>query len=170
MPLDRRLIELEFHLPSDRLSASHLSAVLSRHGYEGNRLMFASLSGYLKGFIDLVFEHEGRFFVLDWKSNFLGYETHDYRREALSEEMTRQGYHLQYLLYCVALQRYLLHRLPAYDPDLHFGGVVYLFIRGVRPHWQQPDGTPSGLFFHRPDPALIGELSSLFPAPHARHA
>ncbi len=109
-----------------------------------------------------MFEHEGRFFVLDWKSNHLGDAPARYGHQAMAAAMRDQGYHLQYLLYLVALDRYLRHRLAGYDPDRHLGGAVYLFVRGVRPDWRQADGTPAGVFFDRPGAAAIARLSALF--------
>ncbi len=162
LPLNRRLTELEFHLPSHRLEAAALNERLSSFGYAVPRLAFTALRGFLKGFIDLVFEHDGRFFILDWKSNHLGDTPTDYARAPLAKVMAEQGYHLQYLLYSVALDRYLRRRLPDYRPQQHFGGVLYLFVRGVRPGWTTEEGLPTGLFFHRPTPAVIESLSALF--------
>jgi len=162
LPASRRLVELEFHLPSHRFDADALNAALADLGYAMPRLAFAALRGFLKGFIDLVFEHEGRFFVLDWKSNHLGDTPAHYGQQAMAAAMRDQGYHLQYLLYLVALDRYLRHRLAGYDPARHLGGAVYLFVRGVRPDWRQADGAPAGVFFHRPTADAIARLSALF--------
>jgi exodeoxyribonuclease V beta subunit len=167
LPRARRLVELEFHLPSHRLEAGTLAATLAAHGYAVPRLSFATLRGFLKGFIDLVFEHEGRYFILDWKSNHLGDTPAHYGQQALAAAMRDQGYHLQYLLYLVALDRYLRHRLADYDPERHLGGAVYLFVRGVRPDWRDAAGAPTGVFFHRPTTAAIARLSSLFDVPEA---
>jgi exodeoxyribonuclease V beta subunit len=76
--------------------------------------------------------------------------------------MSEHAYHLQYLLYTVALDRYLKHRVPGYRYDAHFGGVLYLFVRGVRPDWVNPDGTPAGVFQHRPSAATLAQLGALF--------
>jgi exodeoxyribonuclease V beta subunit len=162
LPSSRRLVELEFHLPSHRLDPHALNEVLARHGYEMPRLSFTALRGFLKGFVDLVFEHEGRFFILDWKSNHLGDTPAHYARASMDAAMRDQGYHLQYLLYTVALDRYLRHRLPRYRPEDHLGGAAYLFVRGVRPDWRDADGAPLGVWFHRPTRAAIQQLSALF--------
>ncbi len=162
LPASRRLVELEFHLPSHRFSAAALNDTLAAHGYAMPRLQFATLRGFLKGFIDLVFEHEGRFFILDWKSNHLGDTPAHYGQGALAAAMHDQGYHLQYLLYLVALDRYLRHRIAGYSPEQHLGGAVYLFVRGVRPDWHDAAGAPTGVFFHRPTAATIARLSALF--------
>jgi exodeoxyribonuclease V beta subunit len=162
LPPERRLIELEFHLPVARLDAAALNDLLARQGYGLPRLAFATLRGYLKGFIDLVFEHEGRYFILDWKSNHLGDTPADYGPHRLAAVMRDQAYHLQHLIYGVALDRYLRTRLPGYRPERHFGGAVYLFVRGVRPGWVDDQGRPAGVFFHRPDPETMQRLSVLF--------
>ena len=165
----RRLTELEFYLPSAGLQDQRLNQLLEAEGYGLGRFGFAPLTGFLKGFIDLVFEHDGRYFVLDWKSNHLGNRIADYDRQSMADEMTRHGYQLQALLYCVALHRYLGSRLADYDPQRHFGGWIYLFVRAVRPGWLLPDGTPAGVVFERPTPALLEQLSSLFDM-RAQHA
>jgi hypothetical protein len=118
------------------VTAQRLNGWLQAQGYPVPRLAFAPLSGYLKGFIDLVFCHDDRFYVLDWKSNHLGIPAADYGEQPMATAMAEHGYHLQYLLYCVALHRYLRSRIADYAYDRHFGGVLYLFVRGVRPGWQ----------------------------------
>jgi len=160
VPLHRRLTELEFNLPVPRLSAAALNTTLAELGYEVPSLTFGALEGYLKGFIDLVFEHQGQYFILDWKSNHLGYTAADYGAAPLERAMADHGYHLQYLLYTIALDRYLELRVPGYRYETHFGGVLYLFVRGVRPTWP-------GVFFHRPKPDTLRALNDLLGARRA---
>ena len=162
IPLPRRLTELEFSLPAPRVSAAALNGALKALGYDVPRLAFRDLEGYLKGFVDLVFEHGGRYYVLDWKSNHLGRAPSDYGPAALAAAMAEHSYHLQHLLYSVAVGRYLKHRIRNYRHDAHFGGVLYLFIRGVRPDWLNPDGTAAGVFHHRPAAATLAQLDALF--------
>jgi exodeoxyribonuclease V beta subunit len=161
IPLSRRLVELEFNLPAPRVSASALNAALHHLGYDVPRLGFRDLQGYLKGFIDLVFEHDGRYYLLDWKSNHLGYQPSDYGPEPLKAAMSEHAYHLQYLLYTVAVDRYLQHRVPGYRYHTHFGGALYLFVRGVRPDWVDSDGRAAGVFHHRPGAATLAQLAAL---------
>lgn len=156
----KRLTELEFFLPAKNISAPALNATLPPE-YPVSKLAFAQLEGYLKGLIDLVVEHNGCFYILDWKSNLLGNRQADYGEEAVNTAMAEHNYHLQHLLYTVALNRYLAHRIPGYAYDTHFGGVLYLFIRGVRPTWMKEDGTPSGVFFRRAEASLIRALDTL---------
>ena len=166
--LNRRLTELEFSLPARALAAGALNEALKNLGYRGPRLTFNALQGYLKGFIDLVFEHQGRYFILDWKSNHLGYDVAAYLADPaegpVADAMAEHGYHLQYLLYTVALDRFLRRRIPGYQYETHFGGVLYLFVRGVRPTWCGPDGAASGVYRHRPDAAAIARLNALLDA------
>ena len=162
VPASRKLVELEFHLPSRHLDAAALLRVLRGAGQAVPALKFGTLDGYLRGFIDLVFEHAGRYYLLDWKSNHLGDAPQDYASAALERTMVQQGYHLQALLYALALHRHLGQRLPGYRFDEHFGGVLYLFVRGVRPGWTLADGSAAGVHAQRPTLQLLDELSALF--------
>jgi exodeoxyribonuclease V beta subunit len=161
----QRLVELGFNLPAAGLTAPALNGWLTAHGYNQPRLGFAPLDGYLKGFIDLVFCQADRFHVLDWKSNHLGFTPADYGQQRLSAAMAAHGYHLQHLIYSVALHRYLRHRITDYDYESHFGGVHYLFVRGVRPGWHEvtPAGErlACGVYHHRPQKGTIDSLDAL---------
>jgi exodeoxyribonuclease V beta subunit len=108
----------------------------------------AVLRGFLVGFVDLVAEHDGRHWVLDWKSNHLGADGAAYTDDALLAAMLAHDYVLQYHLYVLALHRHLHVRVRDYDPARHLGGVCYAFLRGVAP------GTSRGLFVDRVPPAL----------------
>ena len=164
---ERRLCEMEFYYPLANLRVDGLRRVLARHGYAVgplgdmiDKLEFAPLRGYMKGYIDLVFEADGRFYLADYKSNWLGGEPMAYRRPRLEEAMAREAYVLQYLIYTVALHRYLRLRLPGYDYERHFGGVFYLFLRGMSPE----RGGACGVFHDRPAPALVRALDALMAA------
>lgn len=158
---DRKLVELEFSMPANGLRAASLNAYLREQRLEMPALGFGTLNGFLRGFIDLVFEHDGRFHIVDWKSNHLGESAAAYGAGPVDRAMAANGYHLQHLLYSVALHRHLKTTLPGYSFDRHFGNVYYLFVRGVRPGWRNADGTPSGVFSMRPQEAVIGHLSQL---------
>ncbi len=161
VPGNRRLTELGFNLSAGEITAARLNGWLKDHGYPMPRLTFAPLDGYLKGYIDLVFEDAGRYYILDWKSNHLGYAREDYAEDRLALAMQQHGYHLQYLLYAVALHRYLGRRLADYDYERDFGGALYLFVRGVRPGWTDGAGRALGTWFHRPAAAAIAALDAL---------
>lgn len=156
----QRLDELEFYFPVADLSVNRLQQLLlpllsadSALAKVIKRLKFFDLTGFMKGFIDLVFEHQGQFYVVDYKSNHLGYEKADYQSEQLNVAMVEHDYPLQYLIYSLALHRYLRLRLPDYDPEKHFGGVYYLFIRGMKPEWGQ-----AGVFYDKPSVDLLDKL------------
>jgi exodeoxyribonuclease V beta subunit len=161
VPLERRLNELGFHLPAKDLSPARLNAWLRSNGYAMPRLSFDALRGYLNGYIDLTFEFAGRYYVLDWKSNHLGYSRDDYGTERVAGAMQEHGYYLQAALYSAAVHRYLAQRLAGYDYERHFGGVFYLFVRGVRPGWVDASGAPLGVWFHRPGAKTLASLDAL---------
>jgi exodeoxyribonuclease V beta subunit len=107
----------------------------------------------LKGFIDLVAEHRGRFYLFDWKTNRLGDRSAAYAAPALASAMASHRYGLQLHLYALASHRYLRHRVPDYDYERHFGGAYYLFIRGVDP--ERPE---LGVVYRRPELKAIEAL------------
>lgn len=159
-----RLRELEFSFPIRKVSPAALRKVFARHSRSNaleafaggaGRLEFDPVRGFMKGFIDLVFERSGRFYLVDWKSNWLGNRVEDYHADAIGREMAAHHYYLQYHLYTVALDRYLRLRLPGYDYASNFGGVYYLFLRGIDP--ARPE---YGVFHDRPDTALIHDLAT----------
>ncbi|MEO2169314.1 MAG: exodeoxyribonuclease V subunit beta, partial [bacterium] len=158
---ERRLDEVEFHYPAATITLDDLNALLARHGLAGlgssgrdEELPTPLTQGYVKGYIDLVFESGGRFYLVDYKSNWLGPQLDDYAAPRLPTVMREQLYTLQYLTYTVAVHRMLRWRLPDYDYDRHFGGVRYLFLRGMAPAL----GSASGVFAHRPPRELVEEF------------
>lgn len=157
IPTHKRFVELEFTLPTALLKNTRLQVLeqmlIPEVTFPG--LEFSPQQGYIKGFIDLVFEWQGQFFVLDYKSNYLGERVEDYQAERLTRVMAEHHYTLQYLLYSVALHRYLQQRLPHYEYNTHFGGVFYLFVRGMR-----HDLPGNGVYFHKPDQALIQKFDA----------
>ncbi len=156
--LARPISEMEFHLPVHRLDRRRLGATLAAHGH-GDPLAGADsrpIEGFLRGFIDLVAMHDGCWYVVDYKSNLLGPSPDSYAAEGLGGAMARGGYRLQYLLYVLALHRYLSARQPGYDYESHVGGAFYLFLRGVDP----AAGMDRGVFFDRPSAACIAALDA----------
>jgi exodeoxyribonuclease V beta subunit len=129
------LPEMEFWLPAGRLHAREVDALCQQHllpGVSRPQLPDAQLHGMLMGFADLVFEHEGRYWVLDYKSNHLGADDAAYTAQALDAAMAHHRYEVQAALYMLALHRLLRARLgDAYDPAQQLGGAVYLFLRGI---------------------------------------
>ncbi len=129
------LPEMEFWLPAERLHAQAIDALCQQHllpGVSRPQLPDAQLHGMLMGFADLVFEHQGRYWVLDYKSNHLGADDAAYTAPALDAAMAEHRYEVQAALYMLALHRLLGARLgQAYDPAEQLGGAVYLFLRGI---------------------------------------
>ena len=146
----KRISELEFYFTIEKSNSNKLKEILlsfPKHKALAatiKSLHFKTIRGYLNGFIDLVFEQEGRFYVLDWKSNFLGSKTEDYGEENMNQAMFVHHYTLQYYLYVLALHKYLKFRLPNYKFTTHFGGVFYLFLRGI----SQDDTNRHGIFYN----------------------
>jgi len=119
-------------------------------------LDFLPLRGLLTGAIDLVARHDGRWYLLDYKSNHIGDSVDDYALSPMTHAMTAHHYVLQYHLYLVALHRFLRARQPAYDYDRHVGGVGYLFVRGL-----DVTHPGAGVFVDRPPRARIEVLDVL---------
>lgn len=156
----RRLPELGFTFPVAGLDMQRLRAILSdpAHGLPepmreaAARLEFDSLKGFLKGFIDLTFEHDGRWHIADYKSNWLGPDASYYGGDRLLQALAAEHYYLQYLIYLVALRRFLRQRLDDFHND-QLGGAYYLFLRGM---------PSAGVYFSRPADGLLDALDTLF--------
>jgi exodeoxyribonuclease V beta subunit len=162
-----RLDELAFTFPvapsGRRFDAEALADCFARHATDPRvlayaprlaQLGFAPLQGFLKGFVDLVYRHEGRYGVVDYKSNHLGERLGDYGPEALTRAMVHHHYVLQYHLYLVALHRMLTARVPGYRYERDVVGARYLFLRGMVP----AGGQGWGVWADRPPVALIDAL------------
>jgi len=158
--------ELEFFFPLRFISSGRLKLCLEKWRGEFaaadllqvcSSLGFSPVRGMVRGFMDMVFEHDGKYYLVDWKSNHLGNRPGDYGPDKLARAMERHMYLLQYLLYTVALNRYLCLRVEGYEYDTHFGGVLYVFLRGVSPE----NGGETGVFRDKPPAAMIRELTDL---------
>ncbi len=186
LPRADRFAEMEFELPLAGGDRPHRSArlrsfagVLRAHlpqddplrpyadALDGDELGGQRLQGYLTGSVDLTFRHGGKFYVVDYKTNWLGapgadLTLADYAPARLAAAMNHSSYPLQALLYSVVLHRYLRWRLPGYAPETHLGGVMYLYLRGMAgPSTPTEDGLPCGVFSWRPPAAMLTELSSV---------
>ena len=161
-----RLDELGFHFPVRSLQAENLVALLRDADVLGaeDDLSFDRLDGYMTGFIDLTFRVDNRWFIADYKSNHLGYDVADYHADALQDAMQHHRYDLQYLIYAVALKRYFSARMPDFDYERDFGGVYYLFVRGMPGATGKPAAgaeSPPGIYNARPPEELLNELDHL---------
>ncbi len=164
--LTRYQVEMEFWFASRQVDTRRLDALVSAYtlaspenssgaGLPRPALDADTLNGMLKGFIDLVFEHEGRYYVADWKSNHLGPDDSAYSPEAMRQAVAEKRYDLQYALYLLALHRLLKARLPEYDYDRHIGGSLTVFLRGA-------NAESRGVHAERPPRQLIEALDALF--------
>jgi exodeoxyribonuclease V beta subunit len=142
--------EMEFHFPSNNVNLENILEII-REGLPAESSL-NGLHNYLTGFIDLIVRQNGKYYILDYKSNYLGDSVDDYTTERLREEITSANYDLQYHIYTVALRKYLAARDPGFNYERDFGGVAYLFVRGME------SGTDSGVWFDKPDIQVIDEL------------
>ncbi|MBR4673113.1 MAG: UvrD-helicase domain-containing protein [Victivallales bacterium] len=163
-----RMSELEFNFTS-AFSAKNtvvLAETIRRHwGSDSTKQEFLKAldgwnreipKGFINGFIDLVFQHDGYFYVVDWKSNSLGGVPESFTEEGVRREMASHGYFLQYLLYSAVLQRYLKD-LPGfgYSWEKHFGGIRYYFLRGI------DVGKEAAVFADRSCEGLLDEIGKV---------
>lgn len=151
---NNRLSEFEFDMPLADVQFNRFPELVEgRIPIRINREK--PITGILNGKIDLFFEQGGKYYLLDWKSNHLGNAAEDYSLPAMEAAMEANNYYLQYYLYCLALYRYLRNRVAGFDYKQQFGGVYYLFLRGIR------TGQTTGIYYHLPkeeDLLLLEEI------------
>jgi exodeoxyribonuclease V beta subunit len=161
--IEQRVNEMEFYFPLNRITPQKMRSVFKKHSSFDSgeelpdhlgRLAFHPVAGFMKGYMDLVFQHQDRFYLVDWKSNYLGPTIDSYCHAALEGEMQQHFYILQYHLYVLALSQYLRMRNPGFSYASGFGGVFYLFIRGIDSR-RDPE---YGIYFDLPEPPLINAL------------
>lgn len=153
----KRINEIEFNfnianefgmMDLENLMVDHSQILTKRSG---------DVKGMMNGLVDLFFEHHGKYYILDWKSNFLGDSIACYQTDQLNEAMNESNYHLQYCIYTVAMKRFVESKLGAdFDYDSHFGGVIYLFLRGVR------EGQSTGVYVNKLASNKVEELERIF--------
>ncbi|MDP2125910.1 MAG: exodeoxyribonuclease V subunit beta [Pseudohongiella sp.] len=156
--LDTCQAELEFLFAVHHLDAAELDKLCQRFLLPGQprpMLQASQLNGMIKGFIDLVFMDNGKYYVADWKSNYLGARDIDYTQSAIAAEVLQKRYDVQYAIYLLALHRLLSSRMSDYDYDKHVGGALYFFLRG----WQSES---QGLLVDKPPLEFIRALDQLF--------
>ena len=145
-----QLREMEFYFPASETSADRLFRIIRDGELPSPQFQFAK--HFMTGFIDLIVRQNGIYTILDYKSNHLGDSLADYTPERLKLEIEESGYDLQYHLYTLALKKYLEKRIPDFDYEKQFGGVAYLFVRGMR------KGSQNGIWFHKPELKIIKNL------------
>lgn len=157
--------EMEFLFSAHRVDTRFLDRKVTEAVCSGEfrpAIPDRQVNGMLKGFIDFVCCHEGRYYVMDYKSNYLGADVSAYTLPAMAAAMLEHRYDLQYVLYTLALHRLLTLRLADYDYDRHMGGAIYLFLRGV-------DGEGHGIYHHKPPRELIASLDAHFAGREVRY-
>ncbi|MBC2654981.1 exodeoxyribonuclease V subunit beta [Pseudomonas sp. MSSRFD41] len=156
--LQQYRVEMEFWFASRKVDVLKLDELVRQQTHQGAARVTAEpvlLNGMFKGFIDLTFEHHGRYYVADYKSNWLGADDAAYTEQAMEQSILDNRYDLQYVLYLLALHRQLKARLADYDYDRHMGGALYLFLRGTH-------SASQGVYFARPPRQLIERLDLMF--------
>lgn len=155
IPAEKKIHEMEFDFSLNQSKVTALEPLLSQYDIKLNPDL-KEMHGIMNGFIDLLFEHNGRFYILDWKSNHLGYDVSDYIGDNLNAAMNDNQYKLQYLIYTIAVHRYLKQRLGEhYNYETHFGGAIYVFLRGARA------GEKSGIYFERLEERFVEEMDKV---------
>ncbi len=159
LPSSDRRNEMGFFFSIDGVTSKKLNAVLgetSEYKNTASGLSFSSLTGLMRGYIDMVARKDGRYYIVDYKSNLLGDSRRFYNRESMQKTIRSHRYDLQYLIYTVALHRYLKTRIPGYQYERDFGGIFYLFVRGMKP------GADAGVWHDRPSKEIIQALDACF--------
>ncbi len=150
------LKEMPFYMSLHEADTVKLNQLMQQHGAEipYQPLAYRDLVGHMNGFIDLIAHYDGRFYVMDYKSNFIA---EGYGHEAMHHKMLHANYGLQGVLYTLALHRYLRQHLPNYSFATHMGGVRYLFCRGMSEGEHE-----QGVYRYNPSEALIMHIDRLF--------
>ena len=141
-----------FTFKTHGVSTQHIDQLISQAVHPGQArpiLQAQQLNGLLTGFMDIVLEHQGRYYVLDYKSNKLPVYTND----SIEASMLSHRYDVQYILYILAVHRLLKSRLKHYNYEQHMGGALYLYLRGI-------DQVGQGVYFNKPALALIEALDA----------
>lgn len=154
-----RLNEMEFFFSIKGVNSKAINTVLAdseQYRDTAKGLSFPALKGLMRGFIDMVARKNGRYYIVDYKSNLLGDQRRFYSRDNMQQAIRSHRYDLQYLIYTVALHRYLKNRMPEYQYERDFGGVFYLFVRGMQV------GSKAGVWFDRPPITIVEALDQCF--------
>ena len=160
----QRMDEMEFYYPVENIDLQQLKKLFFKY-YQNtanesfiedlDKLNYQMQQGFFNGSIDLAFQQDGRFYVLDWKSNHLGNSPEKYDTQSLRNAVREHFYFLQYHIYTLALHLFLEQHLHDYDYEKHFGGCIYTFVRGFKP------GSSYGIHFDRLPLAMVEELKQL---------
>jgi exodeoxyribonuclease V beta subunit len=159
LPWQQTLRESGFYFPMSDVIVKELEQLLAEHRQQNSTVALSvkpQLQGMMHGYIDLIFEWGGKYYLADYKSNYLGARLQEYGPDNMRKSMEASMYDLQYLLYSLALHRYLGENLSDYRPDIHFGGVYYLYLRGMK------KGMDSGVYHKSIAADTLEELDNIF--------
>ncbi len=166
--------EAEFYFPLEETSTKQLANMLMIHRQQSpykisqnsfiSLPQFTTLKGMMHGFIDLIFEQQGKYYICDYKSNYLGDNYSDYRSELLQQDIIKHHYDLQYLIYALALHRYLKLNLADYQIERDFGGVYYLYLRGMTDDLEEKS---TGVYFRKITADELQTLDNIFSGSHS---
>jgi exodeoxyribonuclease V beta subunit len=159
LPWQQTLRESGFYFPMSDVIVKELEQLLAEHRQQNSTVALSvkpQLQGMMHGYIDLIFEWGGKYYLADYKSNYLGASLQEYGPDNMRKSMEASMYDLQYLLYSLALHRYLGENLSDYRPDIHFGGVYYLYLRGMK------KGMDSGVYHKSIAADTLEELDNIF--------
>ncbi len=148
--------EMEFHFPTSDPDMDEILNIIRKDS--SSKIKEKSVQNYLTGFIDLTVRQNGKYYILDYKSNYMGDRIEDYEPEKLRKEIESAHYDMQYHIYTVALKKYLTARIPDFDYERDFGGVGYLFVRGMR------KGSDNGVWWVKPSEKVIKRLEEYLTA------
>jgi exodeoxyribonuclease V beta subunit len=159
-----QIIELGFYFPIKDLQPNRIKSIIDtvpwvrRSKVDMYPLDTYQINGMMKGFIDLIFSYKNKFYIIDWKSNYLGPELKNYNQSAMKRSILEHYYILQYYIYTIALHRYLGQRIENYDYETHFGGIYYIFLRGL----DNKHSGNYGIFWDRPSKDTVMALDQFF--------
>jgi len=168
IPPSDTLHEMEFYFPAHNINLHDISSVFKQQA-GGSKLeskIAESLkadpdiqsTGFMKGYIDFIFRHKNKYYIIDWKTNYLGSTTNDYSYDFMVDAICDSLYFLQYHIYIVALILHLRQHIPDLSYDKHFGGVYYIFLRGLNDN----EYDQNGIFYHKPSEQTIANLMQCF--------
>ena len=164
IPSDDQIDELGFYFPIKDVQPNRIKAIIDtvpwvrRAKVDMYPLDTYQINGMMKGFIDLIFSYKNKYYILDWKSNYLGPERKDYNQSSMKRAILEHYYILQYYIYTIALHRYLGQRIENYNYETHFGGIYYIFLRGL----DNKHSGNSGVFWDRPTIDTVLALDQFF--------
>ncbi|QJC33867.1 exodeoxyribonuclease V subunit beta [Enterobacteriaceae endosymbiont of Donacia provostii] len=154
---NKKKTEFKFYLSIKKnFSSIKYNNIINKYDFFSKKLNTLNFNGFLSGIIDLIFIWKKKFYILDYKSSWLGKTCKDYKIKNIEKDIYLNYYNIQYQFYTLALHKYLKYRIKNYDYDKHFGGIIYLYIRGINLK------NNNGIWEIKPTSQLINKLNNLF--------